>query len=267
MSQNYTDWLQASDWKPLVANGVATSTKDGRKTTYKLVYGAMDGLLANALLGLAEADTVEWFKSDAMTVDYMVFDILGLPNIERSCPPGVDESDWLDPREGLAKVVKSRLRTQFDGPVQKQILDKGRILVGGTRTVEITTTTGHKMPQKVQAYAVTTSEDVVNVYAANPATQATIKQHLRKIKHHNALIDAVPEVSAVLIASLSVQATSAAALRDSTYQHAIEGMGPDDRNALDSKIAEAVQQSEIENGPELLALTGGSAETPEGEQD
>jgi hypothetical protein len=253
-----TEWLTPSDWKPLVANGFATATKDGKQTIYKLSYDPIMDAMASELITAADVDTVDQFKSNALTESDFVFDLIGLTRDERTCPAGVDERDWLDPRIGMVRWVRSKLGTQFDRPVQKKVLEKGKILVSGNKKIAFTTEGGHTLAQHPMGYAVTDKAEVLKAYQVDPMVESMLRQDLRRIKHNSAMINAAPDTAGVLIASLDVLATSAASRRQAVYVQAIEGMSSEQVAELDSKIADAVSVAQTENAAGLSALTDGS---------
>ena len=102
-----TEFLSSDDWKALVATGAAKgNTRDG----FTLVYSNIDVALSTALLDRADVNTEAEFDTNALTLDFLVYKICGLPELDRTPPAGVAEEDWIDPYVGMSKVVTSRLR-------------------------------------------------------------------------------------------------------------------------------------------------------------
>lgn len=260
MTVQQSAFFTPNDWKALVGAGVAKLTKQGRESHYTLDYASMDELLSGALVRHATIETVDEFKAEALTLETMVYEVVGLPNITREPPENPERAkEWINPFDGMCKIVQSRLRNQVDQGVMKQVLPQGLILFSGSLMVERTNAAGHKIPQKVTAYAVTSEPDVIKAFIADPVMEAAVVAERRKIRHWTALLDAVPEAAAILIASLDVQTAAVAARQQAAYLHAIAGFDPKQIAELDEAIREVAEANQTTIGPSLKALTSGGA--------
>ena len=226
-----TEAITPADWRSLVAHGVAKVLTPATKRApgvYTIDYPSLDAVVTDRLIEDAVTNDAELVEQ-GYTLNRLMFEVCGLSDSpENRVSPG----DAIPAVNGMATLLKTRLRPAFDGAVQKRLnSDHGLWLIHG----DVVTTAGDK---PVAVYAATNDPDMIRRYHLVPELKNRVRGMKRISTSALTLTYRVPAVAAEVLASQDRQIAAMSVVRRHNYAAVTSGMSEVERAALDAAISE-----------------------------